>query len=137
MRSDKNNLRYLGRVVALFVIGALICFANVSSDTDAQVVSRQAATARHVPTGDSVAAVRAFQERLKQYLKLRGQISNGVPKLTPKSTPAEIEAHQAAFGEGLRAARAGAKPGDLFTPDVAQHTRHVVSTEVQGARLRD
>jgi hypothetical protein len=35
------------------------------------------------------------------------------------------------------AAREGAKPGDIFTPDIAGHIRGVIKEEFKGKRLRE
>ena len=81
--------------------------------------------------------VAAFNERVKQYIKLREQAEGQLPKLSKKSTPAEIEANLVALQKGIIAARAGAKPGDIFTPDIADHIRQVIKQEFKGQRLRE
>jgi hypothetical protein len=78
----------------------------------------------------------AFNERLKQYIKLREKSARELPKLSDKSTPAEIEANLVTLRSSIVAARVGAKPGDLFTPDIASHIRKTVRQEFQGERLR-
>jgi len=60
-----------------------------------------------------------------------------LPKLSKKSTPAELEANLVALQKGILAARAGAKPGDIFTPDIADHIRQVIKQEFKGQRLRE
>ncbi|MDQ1591592.1 MAG: hypothetical protein QOG71_2219 [Pyrinomonadaceae bacterium] len=78
----------------------------------------------------------AFQERAKDYSKLRESIEDKMPKLSKESTPEQIDAHKKAFEERVRAARAGAKRGELFTPGIAAYIRATIKTEFKGAELK-
>jgi hypothetical protein len=60
-----------------------------------------------------------------------------VPKLSKDSTPEQIAAYEKVSVEALRAARAGAKPGDLFTPDVAQYIRTTLKTEFKPTEKKE
>lgn len=73
----------------------------------------------------------AFEARVKEYVSLREGIEEKLPKLSKDSKPEEIEAHKNAFQDAVRAARSGAKQGDLFTPEVAGHIREVVKSETR------
>ena len=86
---------------------------------------------------DAAGVTDSFKERVKQYVKLREQLEGKLPKLSTEAKPADIEAHQDAFGNLLRAARANAKPGDLFTTEVAQYFRLVIKDEFKGQRLKE
>jgi Skp family chaperone for outer membrane proteins len=76
--------------------------------------------------------VAAFERRVKQYVKLRDRVKTRLPKLSKDSTPEQIAAHEKAAVEALRVARAGAKPGDLFTKDIADYIRRTLKTEFKG-----
>ena len=76
--------------------------------------------------------VATFEERVKAYVKLREQLEDKAPKVTNDATPEQIEAHQQAFAATVRAARAGAKQGDLFTPDAAAYIRMTIRKEFKG-----
>ena len=76
--------------------------------------------------------VAAFEERVKQYVKLREGLEEKLPKLSKEATPEQIQAHKTAFQERVRAARAGAKPGLLFTPDAARFIRSTIRNEFRG-----
>ncbi len=73
-----------------------------------------------------------FEARVKDYVKLRNDVRARLPKLSKDSTPEQIAAHEKAAVEALRKARANAKPGDLFTKDIAQYIRTTVKTEFKG-----
>ncbi|HEX8492139.1 MAG TPA: hypothetical protein VF658_04805 [Pyrinomonadaceae bacterium] len=77
-------------------------------------------------------AVDAFEKRVKEYAKMREQIEEQMPKLSKDSTAEEIAAHKKAFEEKVRAARAGAKPGQVFTPDITTHIRALIKSEFKG-----
>lgn len=77
-------------------------------------------------------AVDAFEKRVKQYAKMRERIEEQMPKLSKESTAEEITAHKKSFEEKVRAARAGAKPGQVFTRDIATHIRALIRSEFKG-----
>jgi hypothetical protein len=60
-----------------------------------------------------------------------------LPKLSKDSTPEQIQANQKAFIEALRAARTNAKPGDVFSEEVANYIRRKVRTEFKGKDRRE
>ena len=82
-------------------------------------------------------AFAAFEARVKKYVSLRERVEGRLPKLSKDATPEQIEAHKAAFQEAVRAARASAKPGDLFVPVLAQHIREVIKSELKPATKQE
>ena len=79
----------------------------------------------------------AFQERVKDYAKLRESIEARMPKLSKESTPAQIEAHKKTFEERVRAARTDAKPGQMFTPDITAFIRATIQSEFKGTERKE
>lgn len=78
----------------------------------------------------------AFNERLKEYVRLRKKAEGKPSKLSDKSEPEEIQAHLVTLQASIINARADAKPGDLFTPDIARYIRRAIRNEFKGERLR-
>ena len=74
----------------------------------------------------------AFENRVKDYVKLREGIEEKMPKLSKEAKPEEIEVHKKQLQESVRAARAGAKQGDMFTPDAAAMIRAIIREEFKG-----
>lgn len=74
----------------------------------------------------------AFEKRVKDYVKLRENIEAKMPKLSKEARPEEIETHKKQLQESVRAARAGAKQGDIFTPDAATLVRAIIKEEFKG-----
>ena len=83
---------------------------------------------------------KTFETRAKEYAKMREQLEEQMPKLSKEAKPEEIQTHKEQFQERVRAARAGAKHGDVFTPDAARLIRAIIKDEYKGrerAELRD
>ena len=74
----------------------------------------------------------AFEKRVKDYVKLRENIEAKMPKLSTEAKAEEIETHKKQLQESVRAARAGAKHGDIFTPDAAEMIRTIIKEEFKG-----
>lgn len=79
----------------------------------------------------------AFEKRVKDYVKLRQNIVRNLPKLTPNSKPERIEGHKTAFQEQVKLARPEAKPGDIFTEDIASRIRHLIKTAFKGTERQE
>jgi len=80
--------------------------------------------------------VKSFEKRVKEYVKLREQIEEKMPKLSKEAKPEEIEAHKKSFQEAVRASRTSSKPGHVFTPDVVDHIRTIIKREFKGTDLK-
>jgi hypothetical protein len=91
-----------------------------------------AANAQTNVPADQKQITEAFENRVKEYVKLREALEGKMPKLSKDATPEQIEAHKTAFQERMRTARAGAKPGELFTPDAANLIRSIIKNEFKG-----
>jgi len=74
----------------------------------------------------------AFEKRAKDYAKMREQLEEQMPKLSKEAKPEEIQAHKQQFQDRVRAARAGAKHGDVFTPEAATLIRAIIKDEFKG-----
>lgn len=86
------------------------------------------------------AIVKTFEQRAKEYAKLREQLEEQMPKLSQEARAEEIQTHKKQFQERVRAARVGAKPGDVFTPEAATLIRAIIKDEYKGkerVELRD
>jgi hypothetical protein len=93
--------------------------------------ARAQQSAQVAPAPKHARAFEAFEARVKEYVAMREGIEGKLPKLSKDATPEQIEAHKAAFQDAVRAARAGAKQGDLFAPELAGHIREVIKAETK------
>jgi hypothetical protein len=72
------------------------------------------------PAADPTKAVfDDFAKRVDNYMKLRKTLTDSIGELDPTKSQAEITARANALANAIIAARAQAKPGDIFTPEVA------------------
>jgi len=84
------------------------------------------------PPRQETAETKELQSRVDEYLKLRKQAVEHVPKLKIKAEPQELQAHKRGQLEALRTALSGAKQGDILTPAVQRYLKDVIRTEVKG-----
>jgi hypothetical protein len=68
-------------------------------------------------TPEDARALATMNDRLKEYVDLHLEVERSLPKLPQDATPEQIDQNQRLFETRMREARAGAKPGDLFTPE--------------------
>jgi hypothetical protein len=124
-------------VVAVFV---MVFFATTLPSTSAQekkVVKQIAAAEEPVLSPADKETIKKFDDRVKQYVSLRSRLKEKAPKLSKESTPEEIQAAESALLEVLRTNRAGAKTGDIFTPDIAQYIRTTLKREFKPAEKKE
>jgi hypothetical protein len=87
----------------------------------------------HAPvTGPDAKTVADFQARIKTYLELHDKYEGTIAKLPDKATPQQLDAHQRLFGPLIQKARAGAKQGEIFTPDMQEFVRRVTRKAFSG-----
>ena len=87
-------------LVALFTFALLAIFSTPA-------VAQEGVNQRGV-------IVKAFMERVDDYVKLQKKIEGELPALGPTKEPSKVEAYQAAMAARIRLARPAAKRGDLF-----------------------
>jgi hypothetical protein len=95
---------------------------------------------KKVTSAEQERVIAAFQDRVKEYVKLRESLEEKGPKLSKDATSEQIKAHQTAFTETVRTARSGAQRGSIFTPDIAEYIRRLIKREFKGkqrAELRE
>src|SRR5687767_14418007 len=67
-----------------------------------------------------------FNARIELYLELRRSLEKGLPPLTVTEDPADIWRAEIALARRIRVARAAARAGDFFTPDIRAEVRKVM-----------
>ena len=82
------------------------------------------------PNNPDAAILADFNARLDNYGKKQRVLMKKLP-LSEDSTPAQIKARQEALAADLRAIRTNAKPGDIFTPQVAALFKRLINPEVK------
>jgi len=119
---------------SIFVAAAALalCLASSPAPSPARAAGGQEGAAQNPAGATNSPAAAAFEARVKEYVELRERIEDKMPELPKEATPEQIEAHKTAFQAAVRAARAGAMPGQLFTREAARHVRRVIAEEFKG-----
>jgi hypothetical protein len=82
-------------------------------------------------SSDSSAKLAAdLQTRAKQYLDFRKKVAGNATKST--NTPAKITSAQRELANKIRVARAGAKQGGVFTPEISEYIRRQIALSLDG-----
>jgi hypothetical protein len=73
-----------------------------------------------------------MNDRLKEYVDLHLKLERSLPTLPEKATPEQIDKNQRALAKMVQAARATAKPADLFTPEARPVIKRLLATVFGG-----
>lgn len=123
---------------AVFVMFFLATLSSATVTGQEKVVDKIAEANQPVLSPAEKETVKRFEERVKEYVKLRESVKGKLSiKLSKDSTPEQIAAFEKASAEALTAARAGAKPGDLFAPDIAQFIRTTLKSEFKPTEKKE
>ena len=88
--------------------------------------------ADQTPVNPDAKILADFNNRVKAYIALRNKADNDAPKLKETKEAAKIQEAQLALAAAIRNARATAKPGDIFAPEIEKKFRALLSPEVKG-----
>jgi hypothetical protein len=111
--------------------------AGVLTVTYAVVAQNAPPTANNV-NRESV-LIQDFQKSLNDYLKLHKRVQANLPVPKPGSSARSIKEYQQSLAQGIRAERAQARQGDIFTPPVSQLFRQLIEVPFasrDGRRIR-
>jgi len=89
-------------------------------------------SAQHRDPNASVIAMPDFDSRIKAYAALRDGLEKGDAALDETSKPEQIVAAQQALAAKIQAARATAKRGDIFTPEIQARFKRLLNPEMKG-----
>jgi len=110
--------------IGRYAANVVFCVAGIFLISAAAGYPQNAAPTPENPTfGD-------FSQRVGQYLKLR---KAAPPERTTKNQE-EITDRRRALAQGIRKARADAKQGDIFTPEISEQFLRVIRSTLQGPK---
>jgi hypothetical protein len=78
-----------------------------------------------------------FKDRVDKYVATRKSADNAAPPLKQTEEPGQIHAAQQGLAERLKAARATAKQGDIFTPGIATQFRKLLRPETRDTGTKE
>lgn len=100
------------------------------------VVVTMAAGARpsaQAPVNADAKVLADFGERVKEYDALRNKVDGGAARQTVTDDPGKLVAQKKALATNIQKMRAGAKPGDIFTPDVQPILKRLLKPALKGS----
>ena len=77
-----------------------------------------------------------FKQRIDKFVDLHKRLEKKAPRLKTTEDPAKIKESQDALATLIRAERAAAKQGEIFTPPIADVLRRLMYPEVKGPEGR-
>jgi hypothetical protein len=88
------------------------------------------------PANPMAVTLADFSKRVDDYAGLHKRLAGQVGELDETKSPAEIAAREKKLGDAIRAARADAKQGALFTPEVSAIFKKLIQQESKGRSVR-
>ena len=86
----------------------------------------------------TASALTEFSKRVDDYVALRTRVARPIGDIDPTKKPSEITGREVELGKAIRAARADAKAGAIFTPEVAAVLKKIIGTNYRrSAELRE
>lgn len=94
----------------------------------AQNAPPQDKSTKQVSVNQDSLTIQDFAKRVDEYVKLRKLAQAGLSAPKSGSSAGEIKQYQASLAQNIRAARTQPKPGDVFSPPIAQLFRKLIAT---------
>ncbi|HEY0076999.1 MAG TPA: hypothetical protein VGB73_00010 [Pyrinomonadaceae bacterium] len=132
----KINKRTVATLGAALLVCMLACIGSSAQDSTSAEAQQQT-DARAGLSEKQKQTITLFEMRAKEYSRQREWIEDQLPKLPKESTPEQIQAHKTAFESRVRAARAGARRGQIFTRDAERYIRSTIKKEFKGKERRE
>jgi hypothetical protein len=111
--------------------------AKPPTATETAIKAGEQKTSTDPSVNANAAQMADFKMRVEKYADLHKQLAKGAAAQKDDSDPARINAAKAALAAKIQAARAGAKQGDIFTPEIRPVFRRLLAPELKGEDGRD
>ena len=85
------------------------------------------------PANSDARVIADFMTRVDAYTAIHLEAERAAPKLAREATPQQIDQTQRAMAARILAARAGAKRGDIFTPEMTTLVKRVLIDVLSGS----
>jgi hypothetical protein len=121
-----------GALIAVVLFGAVPTYLSARQDSPSQNPQTQGQPAQNPPPDLKSLGFQEFSDRVQKYVQLHKSVEATLPKLKATNEPELIAAHQKILARKIKAARAHAKRGDIFTPTAKEDFVKAISSEFQG-----
>jgi hypothetical protein len=118
----------------------LLGFAVLAAAVIITIGDRAPAAQSVQPAGpNEQAALKAFKDRLDEYVALHRKLEATLPKLPQEATPQQIDQNQRKLGALIQEARKGVPQGHIFNPEMTRMVKGVMTRVFggpEGQKLR-
>lgn len=111
---------------ALVLMFSSLCISFPDIATASAAVAASAAAVQEERVNPLAQSMADFKKRVDAYLELRRAIASKLPEVKETGDPAKISGHQKALGQAIAAARASAKAGDVFGPEMSAYVKRAL-----------
>jgi hypothetical protein len=111
--------------------------ATPATTTDAAIKAGEQKTSTNPAVNPQAPVMADFKARVDKYADLHKQLAKGAATQKETSDPAQINAAKTALAAKIQAARANAKHGEIFTPQIREEFRRLLRPELKGEDGRD
>jgi hypothetical protein len=128
---------------ALLLVAVLVAGCGPAGSPQAQTTTEAAQQAGAAKTSTDpkvnpdAAAMADFKLRVEKYADLHNDLAKGSAKQKEDTGAEQIHAQKTALAAKIQEARAGAKQGDIFTPEIRTAFRKLLKPELKGEDGRD
>lgn len=124
------------RVVMRAVAAALaLTLATCGVSPSASVFAAERLSGQDATNPDA-AAVAQFMDRVNAYVAVHQKFEREAPTLPDEATPQQIDQTQRALAAKIQSARAGARRGDIFTPEMTGVVKRLLTRVLAGPEGR-
>lgn len=111
--------------------------AQEATPVDRAIQEGERKTSTDPSVNPDAAAMASFESRVDAYADLNEKLAKGEAKLTETEDAARIGLAKEELAAKIQAARADAKHGDIFTPEIQRVFKRLLAPELKGAEGRD
>jgi uncharacterized protein YicC (UPF0701 family) len=123
----------LSRCVMVLLSCVIVgCFVGDASKAEPREAARPESTTAQPRVNPDAQILADFQKRIEAYMELHNKLEKESPPLKETKDPAKIQASQETMAAKIRAARADAKQGDIFSPEIRTQLRRLMYPETKG-----
>jgi hypothetical protein len=123
-------------LIAVAIFGTAPIYASVGQGLQTQNPQGQSPQTQNQPAPNppdlKSPGFQEFSDRVQKYVQLHRSVEATVPKLKTTNEPELIVAHQKILARKIKAARAHAKRGDIFTPAAKDAFVKAIFSEFHG-----
>jgi len=118
-------------------VGTVEAQTSTARPPKPQVSQETRRKAAETGTNTDALILQDFQKRIDAYMTIHKDAAKVSVPIKQTTNPAEIKIAQLALADGIRKARAMAKPGDIMTPEIRNLFRRIMYPELKGASGRE